>query len=224
MTQAQGIHWCTHEFRKGHRSEDDAIPGFNLLVLDVDHGIDLKTAQELLKDYKALYYTTRRHTDVDQRFRIVLPMNYFLKLDAKDHKEFWENVYNWLPFEVDHASSQRARKWLSNAGGEFAYTDGQILDILPFIPKTSKNDEFRSRILDQQGMDNLERWVINNTGDGNRNNMLLRYAMLMVDAGFNFDGVRQRVTELNNKLPDKLDEAEILGTVMVTVGKALAQR
>ncbi len=45
---------------------------------------------------------------------------------------------------------------------------------LPFIPKTTKNEEFKRQVLDQQGMDNLERWVLNNSGDGNRNNMLLR--------------------------------------------------
>jgi hypothetical protein len=73
-------------------------------------------------------------------------------------------------------------------------------------------------------MDNLERWVINNIGDGNRNNMLLRYALILVDAGFDFEGIRSRVISLNDKIPDKLDEAEIMGTIMVTAGKALSKR
>jgi len=131
------------------------------------------------------------------------------------------NLFDWLPFKIDEATSQRARKWLSHAG-HYEYSDGEVLDILPFIPKTSKNKEFRSRVLDQQGMDNLERWVLNNTGDGNRNNMLLRYAMIMVDNGFDFDQIRGRVSALNDKLADKLSDAEILSTVMVTVGKTLA--
>jgi hypothetical protein len=46
--------------------------------------------------------------------------------------------------------------------------------------------------------------------------------MILVDAGFDFDGIRNKVTRLNEKMQDKLQEAEILGTVMVTVGKALA--
>ena len=71
-------------------------------------------------------------------------------------------------------------------------------------------------------MDNLERWVINNTGDGNRNNMLHRYAMILRDAGFDFEGIRQKVNSLNEKLPDKLTEAEIMGTVLVTISKAIA--
>ena len=73
-------------------------------------------------------------------------------------------------------------------------------------------------------MDNLERWIINNIGDGNRNNMMLRYGLILVDAGFDFEGVRSRVITLNDKIPDKLDEIEIMGTVMITVGKAISKK
>jgi hypothetical protein len=223
MTQAKDIHWATHAFVEEHRCEDKAIPGFNLVVLDVDGGVNLNTAKALLEGYKALFYTTKRHTKAEHRFRIILPMNYELKLDAKDYKEFMANIYQWLPFDVDTGTGQRSRKWMSNPG-QFEYIDGEMLDVLPFIPKTSRNEDFKSRLLDQQGLDNLERWVINNTGDGNRNKMLLRFALILVDADFDFQAILHRVTELNNKLPDKLEDAEILGTIMVTVSKAISKR
>ena len=223
MTQAKGVHWCNHYFQNGHRTEDNAIPGFNLIVLDVEKSCTLQQAQDLLKEYKALFYTTKRHTKDDHRFRIVLPTNYYLELDSKDYKDFMRSLFDWLPFPVDDQTGQRSRKWLSHAGKHW-YQDGELLDVLPFIPKTSKNEEFKQRVLDQQGMDNLERWVLNNSGDGNRNNMLLRYAMIMVDGGFDFDQVRERVFRLNEKMPDNLDESELVGTIMVTVGKALAKR
>jgi len=54
--------------------------------------------------------------------------------------------------------------------------------------------------------------------------MILRYAMILIDAGFDFEGVRSRVISLNDKMPDKLDEVEIMGTVMVTVAKTIAKR
>jgi len=108
--------------------------------------------------------------------------------------------------------------------GQHFYNDGQMLDVLPFIPKTSKNEEHRKRLDNQQSLGNLERWFINNTGDGNRNNQLLRFAMILVDAGFGFDQVRTRVIDFNDKLADKLDETEIMSTIMVSVGKALAKR
>ncbi len=223
LTQAQGMHWVAHHLKDGYRNGENAIPGFNLVVIDVDGGVSLSTAKLLLKDYKALFYTTKRHTDAENRFRIILPTNFELKLDAKDYKEFMSNLHEWLPFPADSSTGQVSRKWLSHAG-HFEYTDGELLDVLPFIPKTSKNEDRKNQLNSQQSLDNLERWVINNTGDGNRNNQLMKYAFILVDAGYDFEGVRSRVSSLNDKLADKLDEAEIMGSIMITVGKALAKR
>lgn len=223
LTQAQGMHWVAHHLRDGYRDSEHVIPGFNLVVIDVDGGASLSTVKLLLKNFKYLIYTTKRHTDEENRFRVILPTNFELKLDGKDYKEFMTNIFDWLPFDADRSAAQRERKWLSH-DGHYEYNEGEILDVLPFIPKTAKNEE-RKRVLDsQQSMDNLERWVMNNIGDGNRNVMLHRYAMILVDAGFDFEQVRVRITELNNKIADKLDEAEIMGTVMVTVAKAIAKR
>ena len=223
LTQANGLHWINHHLVDGHRQEDSCKAGFNMVVLDVDGGVNISTVRMLLKGYKYLIYTTKRHTEDEHRFRVVLPMNYALNLDAKDYKEFMKNLFEWLPFELDTATNQRARKWLSNEG-HYEYNDGELLDVLPFIPKTSKNEERKERLNTQQSMDNLERWVINNFGDGNRNNMLLRYAMILLDAKFGFEEIRSRVVHLNNKIADKLDESEIMATIMITVGKALATR
>ena len=223
LTQAPGLHWVAHHLNGGYRNEENCIPGFNLVVIDVDGGVNMSTVKLLLKNYKFLIYTTKRHTEAEHRFRIVLPINYELSLDAKDYKEFMANIYEWLPFEVDTATNQRARKWMSH-DGHFEYNDGDVLDALPFIPKTSKNEERKELLNSQQSMDNLERWVINNIGDGNRNNMLLRFAMILMDGGFDFENIRQRVIGLNNKIVDKLDEAEIMSTIMISVAKAISKR
>lgn len=221
-----GIHWCNHFMKDGHRCEDNAIPGFNVIVLDVEKSVSLDVAKQLLAEYKALYYITKRYTQEDQRFRIILPMNYELELDAKDYKDFMKNVFDWLPFAVDTATGQRARKWLSHQG-HYEYNDGEdteLIDVLPFIPKTSKCEAYRQRLMDQSSMDNMERWVLNNTGDGNRNEMLHRYGRILVDSDLDYESIRQRVLALNGKLDAPLDEAEIMGTVMVTVGVEIGKR
>lgn len=223
LTQAPGLHWVAHHLNGGYRNEENCIPGFNLVVIDVDGGVSMSTAKLLLKNYKFLMYTTKRHTAEENRFRIVLPINYELAMDAKDYKEFMSNIYEWLPFEVDTATNQRARKWMSH-DGHYEYNEGDVLDALPFIPKTSKNEERKELMNSQQSMDNLERWVINNIGDGNRNNMLLRYALILLDGGFDFENIRQRVMALNNKIVDKLDEAEVMSTIMITVAKTISKR
>jgi hypothetical protein len=223
LTQKDGLHWVNHHLAGGHRNEENAIAGFNMIVLDVEKSVTIQVAKELLKDYKFLLYTTKRHTDDEHRFRIVLPVSHTLSLDAKDFKDFMNAVFDWLPFEVDRQTNQRARKWLSN-DGTFEYNEGMVLDALPFIPRTTKSEERKKILNGQQTMDNLERWVMNNIGDGNRNVMLHRYAMILIDAGLDFEGIRQRVTSLNDKIADKLDEAEIMGTVMITVAKEMSKR
>ena len=223
LTQAQDKHWVNHAMRGGHRAEDNAIPGFNLVVIDVDGGVSLDVAKSLLSDYKALYYTTKRHTPEHHRFRIIFPTSHELFLDAKDYKEFMAGIFEWLPFDVDKETGQRSRKWLSH-NGHYEYTDGELLDVLSFIPKTSKNEERKKCLRDSQSLDNLERWVMNNTGDGNRNQMLHRYARILIDAGFDYGQIQTKVMDLNDKLMDKLDESEILSTVMTTVGKTLSKQ
>ena len=223
MTQAPGLHWINHHLTNGHRQEDNAIAGFNLIVLDVEKSVPMPVAQQLLSKYKALFYTTKRHTPENHRYRIILPTNYELKLDGKDYKEFMNNLFEWLPFEVDEQTNQRAKKWLSHPG-HYEYQEGELFDVLNFIPKTKKNAEHRETMQELRSLDNLERWFVNNTGDGNRNNNLMRYAMTLVDSGLGYDDVRLRVLELNDKLPDNLTENEIMGTIMVTVGREMAKR
>ena len=51
-----------------------------------------------------------------------------------------------------------------NHNGHCEYVDGELFDVLPYIPKTSKNEERKALFNSQQQMDNLERWLLNNTG------------------------------------------------------------
>lgn len=224
LTQTDGYHWVNHRVHEGHRCEDKAIQGFNTVVIDVDGGTALQTAKMLLKDYKAMYYTTKRHqTEGEDRFRIVLPIKYTLKLDAKDYKEFMSALYEWLPFAVDDQTNQRARKWMSHTGN-LSENDGELLDPLQFIPRTSKSDERRAKLIDQKSLTNIERWFINNTGDGNRSNQLIKYAYLLVDSGRPFAEVESGIYELNNKIPEPMPEEEIASTVLVSARKAYSKQ
>lgn len=216
-------HWINHHLVDGYRKDDNIITGFNLLVLDVDGTCSLSTAQLLFNKYKAIYYTTKRHTEQTNRFRIILPISYTLKLSKEDFKEMYDNILKDLPIDIDEQGNQRVKKWLTH-DGTCIVTDGELFDIIPYIPKSAKNDEREKRDLEQTDLDNLERWVINNTGDGNRNNMLLRYATILVDSGLRFETIKEKVIELNDKLPNKLDELELSKTIFQTVVNKINQR
>lgn len=223
LTQLDDINFTSHHFEGEKRSEATVIEGFNMLVFDVDGTANLGTVKLLLKDYTYHIYTTKRHTDKEHRFRLMLPMNYSLKMTEEDYTEFLANVVEWLPFEVDEQANQRSRKW-ATCTGEHWSNEGKLIDVVPFIPKTAKNDERVKQNVDLRSLDNLERWFVANTGMGNRNQRLVRYAFMLVDTGLDFNTVQLKLLALNNKIADKLDEAEILSTIMVSVGKRIHAR
>jgi hypothetical protein len=224
LTQAPDMHWANHRFVNEHRSEENVIPGFNMVVLDVDGGTTLNLAHELLEEYTFMTYTTKRHTDEANRFRLILPINYVLELDVDEYKEFMKAVVDWLPFEVDRAANQRSRKWQSNDAGSFHYNDGELLDCLPFIPKTSRNDQYRDTMKELESLDNLERWFAQRIASGNRNNQMIRFALALVDSGMTFNEVERAVLTFNGRLNMPLQDDELRSTVLVTVAKKMAAR
>lgn len=214
-----GYHWANHHFDGGYRREDHTKVGFNTIVLDVDGTLPLDTAKELMKDYKAFFYTTKRHQDEDglDRYRIILPTNYELELDREEYKMFMDNVMMALPFEMDESCNQRNKKWLTCKSVITHSNEGQLFDVLPYIPRTSKNEEREARFKDQKELDNLERWILNNTGDGNRNKQLYNYAMVLVESGLQFADVGAKVRSLNDKLADKLADDELQATILKSI-------
>lgn len=231
LTQQQDYHWINHALpggaeNNGHRAEENCVPGFNAIVVDVDKGTSLDLAKELLKDYSYLMYTTKRHQQPDdkgvvsERFRIVLPINYHLKLDADDYRDFMANIFSWLPFEVDETTNQRSRKWLTHPGQHF-YNEGQLLDALKFIPQTSKNEEYKQSLVKLENLPNLERWFAQRMVTGSRNNHMIRFALTLVDMGLGFNEIEQRVLEFNAKLDNKLPDDELRQTVLKTVASKL---
>lgn len=223
LTQLPGRHWLNHHVQGGYRKEENCVPGFNMVVIDIDGTVNLSTAKLLLTGYKAMFYTTKSNNPaVNDRFRILLPLNYELKMDAADFKAFYNNILAGLPFSADEQCAHRCKKWLTHTG-HYEYIDGELFDALPFIPKTAKDEERKAKLDTQQQMDNLERWILNNSGDGNRNNMLLKYAMILVDAGFSEKDITDKVIDLNSKMPDKLDELEIRSTILISVARKIAK-
>lgn len=219
LTQAPGMHWTNHAFAKQHRAEENVISGFNMIVVDVDGGVSLDTAHELLKEYKFMTYTTKSHTPQENRFRLLLPINYILTLDTAEYKEFMNGVLKWLPFTSDESANQRAKKWESFDGGDYFYNEGTLFDALDFIPKTSRNEHHRAQGQALESLDNIERWFAQRMAEGNRNNHMIRYAMALKDSGMDFLDVQKQVKEFNRKLSSPLPEDELDATVLVSVAK-----
>lgn len=223
LTTLNGYHYTAHHFKNGYRSSINALQGFNLVILDIDSGVSLSTAQMLLTGYKALFATTKSHTEQKNRFRIILPLSHKVKLTPEKYKEFMQNVFDWLPFEVDTATCDISRKWES-FNGSTQYQDGDMLDAMLFIPQTRKAEDQAKKVLDNHSLNNLERWFCLNASMGNRSNQMIKYALVLVDRGDSFDQVKAGITAFNDKLKDGLTEEEINKTILITAMKKIAER
>lgn len=227
MLTYDGLNWTNHHTIDGHRSEKTMKEGFNCIVLDVDGGVKLNSVKELLKDYTYIIHTTKRHGqeveiapgtyEKQDRFRVVIPTNYILNLDENDFKTFMEGIKNWCPFDLDNSTFQRSRKWACYKDALVFENKGKLFDVLPFIPQTSRYDEYKKSQISLQSMSNLERWFANKMVEGNRNNVLAQFAFMLLDSGFNQQEIEAKLFDFNSKLANKLDEKEIMATVIQSV-------
>lgn len=209
--------WCSHRFVDGTRRVTHVIQGFNMIVLDIDGTASIEAARAVLQEYSYHIYTTKRHTETEPRFRIVIPMSHTLKLSPEEYTEFMNNVLEYLPFDTDEQTTQANRKWLTNASSETFVNDGKLFDVLPFIPKTKKNEE-RKKFIDSTGsMDILERFFFSKAEEGNRNNVLFKYGAALVDAGYDLDTINLKIKDFNSKLPKPIVAEELNNTVISSI-------
>ena len=218
-----GWNWCVHhltydpsEPANGNCRKDECVRGpFNLLVLDLDDGDSLEFIQEVFEKYKYVLHTTKRHTDDFPRCRVILPIKYELRLDKADYANFMDNVYDSLPFKgIDTATKDRARKWATNKGLVIEHLNGKLFDPRPYIPNTTENEIRRDNLKKYGNMDKIQRWFLTNIGEGNRNNMLIRYGFMLRDQGLLGLELEEAVLTLNQKLENPLSIDEIRSTIL----------
>lgn len=224
LTKLKDAHWCSHHFIDGIRRQSHVIKGVNLIVIDVDGTATLDEAKAVLQDYTYHIYTTKRHTPQEHRFRIVLPMSHTLKLSADEYTEFMKGVLQFLPFRTDEQTSQANRKWLSNPDAEVFENEGKLFDVLPFIPKTKKAEEFQKFVSETGNMDGLERFFHKIAEEGNRNNTIARYAFALIDSGHDLDTATKKVQAFNKKLANPLPNEELENTVINSMTRKYYQQ
>lgn len=217
--QTQASHWVNHHVADGHRKEDNVLAGFNMVVIDVDEGCKVSMAHELMEGITSFIYTTKRHTDAENRFRIVIPLKYKLHLGAKEFKDFMNNIFEWLPFNTDEGTNQRCKKWLTCATAQTRHIHGELLDPIQFIPKTAKNDERVAQAKDLSNLDKIETWFARKMVDGSRNNTILKYAFMLLDSGMTPTDVEDAVIAFNDKLNNALSLDELKNTVIKSLYK-----
>ena len=194
-----------------------------MVVVDADGTCSIQTAQELFKEYKYILYTTKRHQqDGKDRFRLIFPLNYELKLSVEEYREFMNGVLKWLPFESDEGANQASKKWLANDKAQFIINDGMLLDALKFIPKTSRNEQYLKEVSKVENMGALERWFALRIVQGNRNNLMFKYGMALADSGLSFADVEAKLKKFNKSLSAPLSNDELNNSILKSIAKKYA--
>lgn len=222
------INYSNHHFKDGYRKSDNAKHKFNLLIFDIDDGATIEVAKELFKDYQYLIATTKSHNKnkgglVCHRYRLFLMPNKILELNTEDYSEFMANIMEDLPIEVDKACKDIARFFAGFEGAEYWYNEGEYFDVMPYIPNTSKNELRIKSNESVKDLTGLERYFAKNMSEGNRSNHFIRYGLVLVDNGYEYETVEDRILELNKKI-DGLSEKELMSTVLKTVKKRIYER
>jgi hypothetical protein len=217
------IHWVSHHTNKGVRNEANIIEGFNLVVLDIDKYVDIETVKLTLADYSYITHTTKRHTDKEHRFRIVLPLSHEVELDGDEFNKFMQNIFDWLPFDCDTATAQRSRKWATHQGHSHI-NEGELLNVHKFIPQSGKAEKLNQLNNNLVNVPNLEKWFIRQVTEGQgRNNTLFKYAMVLADLRtMSEKAVLKAVVDLNNRLENPITETRIYSTIGISVAKRMA--
>ncbi|MGY9107175.1 MAG: DUF3987 domain-containing protein, partial [Alphaproteobacteria bacterium] len=222
LTTATGYHYAAHAFVNGHRKGENAIPGFDLLILDCDGDISISNVKTLLEDYTFLISTTKRHTAEINRFRLILPISHRIKLTPNEYSRFMVNVFEWLPFPVDTAAKDIARKWESYPGIH-EYNQGTVIDATMFIPETKRSDETKAQI-SANGVNNIERWFKTHTSAGNRANHLYRYGMVLIDANMQLPDIVEKLENFNDSLDSPLPEDQFRNSTVKSISKEFQKR
>lgn len=214
-----GYQWCNHHIKSEHRLEANMQNGFNMVVLDFDGDCDMKNIQSILKEYTYKIYTTKSHTDTKNRFRLIIPIKYILYLEPEDYKNFINNIIEFIPYGSDYGANQRSRSWASNKG-IISTNIAELFDPLKFLPNTQKNTIYTNEVNKLSSLDALEKYfALLIAQNGQRNNTLLRYALLLKDNSYSLNAICEKVMSFNKKLSNPLSENEIQSTIFKTISK-----
>lgn len=224
------LHFINHFSVDGRRREDSLMQGFNCIVLDCDGDCSIKSMESLLEGITYMLYTTKRHQtpegDFKDRFRVIIPINYELYMDASNYKEFIQTIIGLFPFAIDDAVCQRAHKWQTNPKAQVIThiamnkdkdnPEPVLFDVLPYIPHSKKCDERESELKGNKAikdLDKLEMWIYQSikatSGTGERNKHLFRYGMALRDGGNSMEAITRHMRHLNSALDNPLPDEEV---------------
>jgi Protein of unknown function (DUF3987) len=219
------INYSAGSFKDNHRNKENYLGSQDVVIFDIDGGMSLNIAKAFFSQWKCIIATTKSHQKdkngiICDRYRVILLPNVKLELDSERYSEFMKNIINKLSIPADMSCTDSSRFYYGYSGSEIWYSESQNrFDISCCIPETKKDKEQKERYESNKNIKStsgVDRYFLQEMSNGNRNNMLLKYCLMMKDAGEDW---REKTLGLNSMLTEPLNEMEIEHTIFKTAGK-----
>jgi hypothetical protein len=222
---SSNINYSAGSFKDNHRNKDNYLGSQDVIIFDIDGGMSLNIAKAFFSQWKCIIATTKSHQIekngiMCDRYRVVLLPNVKLELDSERYSEFMKNIIKKLAIPADMACTDSSRFYYGYSGSEVWYSEGiSRFDISCCIPETKKEKEQNERYESNKNIKSssgVDKYFLQEMSNGNRNNMLLKYCLMMKDAGEDW---REKTLGLNSMLTEPLGELEIEHTIFKTASK-----
>ncbi|MFA7086429.1 MAG: hypothetical protein WC145_07145 [Aliarcobacter sp.] len=149
--------YSPYTFKNSYRVKENSNPT-NLIVFDIDYGMELKKAVELCKHFKSLIVTTRNHQQdkkglICDRYRILIPLSE--NIPKEDFKAFYTILAKFLAIDevIDKSCNDLARFYFANINQEIYYSNSEIVidtkEVLELVNKLKATQSKRLQSINQ---------------------------------------------------------------------------
>lgn len=223
------INYSASIFQDNYRTTLNYLPGYsNMIILDYDEGMTIEMAKKLFQNICYLISTTKNHNKLKnnkicERFRMIFPIKDKIILNANEYRNLMKNIAK--KFNSDTQATDPARFYFGNPDAicfynikdkyfdwekynkEFIEKKEIIKKNIESSKKLFQNINF-SMIMDDERKLRLI-FKPEEITNGNRNNMLARYALWLKDDGVNSIDADKILHWINNNISNPLSEHEI---------------
>lgn len=212
------FNYSAGSFKGGHRKIDNWIGRNNIVILDIDEGMSLNVATDLLlgRDMKALLITTKSH-GIDKngvvcdRFRIILPMKSEFEGSVEEYKNKMRAIFKYFLDAPDPATKDPSRFFYGNAKQEHWYIHGsEISDWDDYVYKPKKRKlkaggfEFSAKSIEE-----IRDAAFATGNHGRRNNALYGFVQDAKKIGIDPSKIEKEVIAINNSFDAPLEKEEV---------------
>ena len=224
--------YSSFTFKNEYRNQENSNMTIDTLILDIDEGMNMFQAAEILKDYNYVLSTTRNHRKekngrVCDRFRILMKTTgEYTFADNKQYYATLKNLCDQLGITADPKCYEISRYFYPNPYSEIHTHHGTLFPLNQYIVDTEKlevSDLIKYKPIrhtlaaNPQDFESFAKnWWLENCQAGSRSTNLFRIAVWGKDSGISRHSIVELIKEFNRLAPEPLPLDELERTIFIT--------